>query len=95
MPADHHYFVYLMASKRNGILYVGVTNDVMFRAHQHAQGMGSEFTKRYNIHMLVWFEQHQYIDQAIAREKALKKFTRKEKLALIEAENPLWFDLKE
>ena len=95
MPADHHYFVYIMASKRNGTLYVGVTNDVLYRAWQHRQGTGSVFTRRYRVHNLVWFEQHQYIDQAIAQEKAIKKFTRRKKLELIETSNPQWKNLSE
>ena len=94
MPKDHHYFVYIMASKRNGTLYVGMSNDVMVRAKQHADGEGGYFTRKYKCRLLVWFEQHQYVDNAIAREKIVKKYLRKEKLALIEAMNPQWQDLR-
>ncbi len=93
MPRDHHYFVYLMASKPNGTLYCGVTNDIAMRALDHAEGRGGTFTRKYRVTRLVWFEQHQYVDQAIAREKIIKKWRRAEKIALIEADNPHWSDL--
>ncbi|MEO0546549.1 MAG: GIY-YIG nuclease family protein [Pseudomonadota bacterium] len=95
MERDHAYFVYIMASKRNGTLYVGVTNNVYRRALEHKTGKAGSFTKRYGITRLVYFEEFQNIQQAIAREKQLKKGTRKTKLALIETSNPQWADLFE
>ena len=93
MPKEHAYSTYIMASKRNGTLYVGVTNDIYRRAQEHARGDGGVFTKLYGCKLLVWYESHQHIEDAIRREKFLKKGTRKSKLALIEAENPDWVDL--
>ena len=93
MPRDHHYFTYLLASSKNGTLYCGVTNDLYYRVQQHAAGEGSAFTRRYKVHSLVWFEEHQYIDVAIAREKIIKKWNRSRKIAQIEEDNPNWDDL--
>ena len=90
-----HPAVHIMASRRNGTLYVGVTSDVGQRAFQHRTGAIDGFTKRYDCKMLVWFEPHERMDEAIAREKQIKSGSRKDKLALIEGENPLWKDLYE
>ena len=87
------YFVYLLASERNGTLYIGVTNDLIRRVHEHQQGIADGFTKKHNIKMLVWYEQHTDIEQAIIREKQLKKWNRAWKVELVEKENPLWRDL--
>ena len=87
------YFVYLLASERNGTLYIGVTNDLIRRVHEHQQGIADGFTKKHNIKMLVWYEQHTVIEQAIIREKQLKKWNRAWKVELVEKENPLWRDL--
>jgi putative endonuclease len=87
------YFVYLLASERNGTLYIGVTNDLIRRVHEHQQGIADGFTKKHNIKMLVWYEQHTVIEQAIIREKQLKKWNRAWKIELVEKENPLWRDL--
>jgi predicted GIY-YIG superfamily endonuclease len=90
-----HPAVYIMASRRNGTLYVGVTSDVGRRAFEHRTGATRGFTKRYGCTRLVWFEPHERMDEAIAREKQIKSGSRKDKLALIERVNPLWVDLYE
>ena len=87
--------VYIMASRRNGTLYVGVTSNIGRRAWEHRTGAIEGFTKRYGCRLLVWFEPHQRMDEAIAREKQIKSGSRKDKLALIERDNPLWRDLFE
>lgn len=89
----HDYYVYIMASKRNGTLYVGVTNDLVRRVYEHKHGHAEGFTKKYTVTMLVYYETTPNIEAAIMREKRLKKFLRKEKLALIETMNPQWRDL--
>ena len=87
--------VYIMASRRNGTLYVGVTSDICRRAYEHRVGAIEGFTKRYGCKLLVWIEPHERMDEAIAREKQIKSGSRKEKLALIERDNPQWRDLYE
>ena len=87
--------VYVMANKRNGTLYCGVTSDLAQRAHQHRTAAVDGFTKRYGCKLLVWYELHQRVDEAIAREKQIKGGSRAKKLALIEAMNPYWLDLYE
>ena len=89
------YAVYIMASRRNGTLYVGVTNHLAVRAHQHRTGEGSEFTRKYGVTRLVWYEFHSDINEAIAREKRIKKWERRWKLELIEGFNREWADLYE
>ncbi|MCK0100441.1 GIY-YIG nuclease family protein [Qipengyuania sp. S6317L1] len=84
-----------MASKRNGTLYTGVTSDLPKRTWQHRDGVADGFTKKYGCKMLVWFERHDTMDAAIAREKQIKAGNRRKKLALIETENPTWHDLFE
>ncbi|HEX4304261.1 MAG TPA: GIY-YIG nuclease family protein [Rhizomicrobium sp.] len=93
MAREHRYFVYIMASARNGTLYVGVTNDIDRRAHEHRNGLADGFTKKYGVHALVWFEVHGDIREAIVREKQIKKWERAWKLRLIEEHNPSWKDL--
>ncbi len=93
MACDHHYFVYILASKRHGTLYTGVTNDLYRRLLEHREGVGSKFASKYGVHQLVWFEQHGDIELAIAREKAIKKWYRAWKIAMIEESNPHWDDL--
>ena len=89
-------FVYIMASRRNGTLYVGVTTDLQGRVWDHRnKTYPSSFTARYGCSMLVWHEAHENIVLAIRREKAVKKYGRKRKLALIEDMNPDWHDLYE
>ena len=92
---ERTYAVYIMASRRNGTLYIGVTNNLAARAHRHRSGVGSTFTTKYQVKMLVWYEAYGDINEAIAREKQLKKWERKWKLALIEPFNPEWRDLYE
>ena len=86
-------WVYILASERNGTLYTGVTNDLIRRVWEHRNDMVKGFTKRYGVHRLVHFEAFDEPEFAIAREKTLKKWTRKWKLALIEKENPEWTEL--
>ncbi len=85
--------VYLMASQRNGTLYVGVTSDLVQRVGQHKEKLVDGFTKRYGVDRLVWYECHATMDSAIIREKAIKGWKRRWKLALIEEQNPTWRDL--
>jgi putative endonuclease len=92
---DRCYSVYIMASRRNGTLYVGVTNQLAARAFQHRNGIGSKFTSKYGVRMLVWYEHYGDINEAIAREKQLKKWERRWKLELVEGFNPDWRDLYE
>ena len=85
--------VYIMANRRNGALYTGVTSNLPLRAHQHREGLTPGFTKRYRCKLLVLIERFEDMDSAIAREKQLKAGSRKQKLSLIEAANPDWADL--
>ena len=87
------YCVYILASKRNGTLYFGVTSNLKKRVYEHKTGMVEGFTKKYKAHDLVYFEQTADVLSAIAREKILKKWKRKWKLDLIEKVNPEWKDL--
>ena len=87
--------VYLLASRRNGTLYTGVTSDLCGRLHKHRTGEIAGFTREYGVKLLVWFEQHSTMEQAIQREKRIKKWNRRWKLELIEAANPEWRDLAE
>ena len=85
--------VYIMASRRNGTVYTGVTSDITNRVYQHRESLTPGFTSRYGCKLLVWYEFHESMVQAIAREKQIKGGSRGKKLALIEAMNPLWRDL--
>jgi putative endonuclease len=85
--------VYILASKRNGTLYIGVTSDLPGRMHEHREGLVAGFTRQYGVKLLVWYENHQRIEDAIQREKNLKHWVRGWKLALIEKTNPEWRDL--
>ena len=87
------YHVYILASRKHGALYIGVTNDLVRRAYQHKTHAAREFTSRYGIHLLVWFECYDDVLNAIAREKELKKWRREWKINLIESSNPEWVDL--
>ena len=87
------YFVYILASKRNGTLYIGITNNLIKRIYEHKQKQVEGFTKKYNINKLVYFEEYNSPKEAIAREKRLKKWNRSWKLKLIEGKNPNWKDL--
>lgn len=87
--------VYIMASGRNGTLYIGVTSNLVGRVWQHKNNVADGFTKKYAVHQLVWYEPHENMESALAREKALKKWNRIWKLRLIEEFNPDWLDLYE
>jgi len=89
------YYVYILASKRNGTLYIGLTNDLVRRIYEHKNNLIAGFTKKYNVHTLVYYEPHNDIESAIQREKQLKKWKRVWKINLIEKENPDWRDLYE
>ena len=90
---DSYYYTYIMANKRNGTLYVGITSDLIKRVYQHKNNLVPGFTSQYDVHMLVYYEQHLEVSQAIKREKRLKEWKRNWKLALIEIDNPKWNDL--
>jgi putative endonuclease len=92
MPAGT---VYILASRRNGTLYIGVTSDLLMRMVQHFKGAGSAFVKRYGVNRLVWFEEFPSYADAIRRETSLNRWKRAWKLALIEKSNPDWDDLLE
>ena len=89
------YFVYILASKRNGTLYIGVTNNLLKRVHQHKNDVTEGFTRKYNVHSLVYYEVFNRIQDAITREKQMKKWKRQCKMELIEKSNPNWEDLFE
>ena len=86
-------WTYILTNKRDGVLYTGVTANLPTRVHQHREGTGSSFTRRYNCTKLVLAEEHATIEEAIAREKAIKSWKREWKVRLIEASNPGWADL--
>ena len=85
--------VYILASHRNGTLYVGVTSNLVQRIWQHKNNLAEGFTKKYDVHTLVWFEPHETMESAIRREKAIKGWRRAWKIALIEEKNSQWCDL--
>ncbi len=87
--------VYILASRRNGTTYVGVTSDLPLRISQHRLGTFKGFSDRYGVKLLVWFEQHATMEAAIQREKRIKKWNRSWKLRMIEESNPDWRDLAE
>ena len=89
------YYVYIMASKRNGTLYVGVTNDLIRRVYEHKTNVVEGFTEKYRVHKLVYWEQSDSVESALQREKQLKRWNRQWKIALIEKENSDWEDMYE
>jgi putative endonuclease len=95
MQRDFAPTVYILASRRNGTLYTGVTSNPLARLHQHRTGQVPGFTSDYGVRMLVWIEQHATMAEAILREKRIKKWNRAWKLELIETTNPEWRDLAE
>ena len=95
MNEDFQPAVYILASRRNGTLYVGVTSNLAARIHQHREGLADGFTRKYAVKQLIWFEQHPTMESAITREKRIKAGSRAKKFALIEALNPDWKDLYE
>ena len=86
-------WVYIMSNRKDGVLYIGVTSDLSRRIVQHREGKGSAFCRRYGLKRLVYAEEHDSIEEAIAREKAMKAWKRAWKIELIEGENPEWDDL--
>jgi putative endonuclease len=93
MQRDFQPAVYIVANKRNGAVYTGVTSDLVQRVWQHREGIVDGFTKRYGCKLLVWYELHSTMEYAITREKQIKAGSRKKKLRLIEEPNPQWRDL--
>lgn len=89
------YYVYILASGRNGTLYIGITNDLVRRTWEHCNGIAEGFTKKYNVHQLVYFEVYNDVREAIRRENKLKKYPRAWKLNLIQRDNVEWRDLSE
>jgi len=89
----HQYYVYILTNKKNGTLYIGMSNDLERRIFEHKKKLIAGFTKKYGLNKLVYFEQYQYVNDAILREKRLKKWKRQWKINLIEEENPNWNDL--
>ena len=87
------FYIYMLASHRNGTLYIGMTNDLLRRVREHKSGLVEGFTKRYSVHMLVWYEVAESASSAIQREKQLKHWRRAWKLRMIEEGNPAWRDL--
>ena len=90
MSKQHNYFVYILTNYNKTVLYVGVTNDLEIRIEQHKEGDNTSFTQRYKCFYLVHYERYQYVNDAIAREKELKGWSRAKKNALIESENQNW-----
>jgi putative endonuclease len=87
------YYIYIMASQRNGTIYIGMTNNLQRRVIEHRNGTASDFTRKYNVNKLVYFDYTENVNDAIAREAQLKNWHRKWKLNLIEKDNPNWEDL--
>ncbi len=87
------FYVYILASCRNGTLYIGMTDDLLRRVWEHQTGAVAGFTRKYGVKMLVWFERHESRESAFLRERQLKKWNRRWKLELIERSNPDWKDL--
>ncbi len=92
---DKRYWVYMLASQRNGTLYIGSTSELARRVWQHKRHVVEGFTERYNVHLLVWFEEHSTPMAMVTRERQLKKWHREWKVKLLEASNPDWADLYE
>lgn len=91
----HQYYVYIITNKKNGTLYIGVTNNLERRMFEHKNKIVKGFSKRYGLTKLVYFESFQYINDAILREKRMKKWKRAWKIELIENDNPSWNDLSQ
>ena len=95
MPREYDFWVYIMTNKLDSVLYVGMTNDLTRRVSEHQSGEIPGFTADYRCHKLVYSEYYSDVGEAIAREKQLKNWSRKKKVALIESMNPRWVDLSE
>jgi putative endonuclease len=91
-PRDYHFWIYILASRSRN-LYIGVTNNIYSRIATHREALTTAHTASYNIHRLVYYEYFRYVRNAIAREKELKRWTRAQKIELIEKTNPTWEDL--
>ena len=87
------HYVYMLASRKGGTIYTGMTRDLERRTFEHREGLGSKFTSKYNVKRLVWFEQYDRAIDAIQREKNIKQYLRRWKIELIEMANPEWRDL--
>jgi putative endonuclease len=92
---NHDYWVYILTNKHCTTLYIGMTNNIARRLYQHRYGEVNRFTKRYHLNRLVWLEHFRNVNDAIACEKKLKGWRRNRKIALIEKDNPRWFDLSD
>ncbi len=90
----HLYYVYILTTRNNTVLYTGVTNDLKRRVFEHKSGLNEGFTKKYHVHKLIYFEIFDYVELAIAREKQIKGYSREKKIKLIEAMNPEWKELE-
>ena len=90
----HLYYVYILTSKNNTVLYTGVTNDIKRRVFEHKSELFGGFTKKYHVHKLIYYELFDFVDLAIAREKQIKGYSREKKINLIEAMNPDWKELE-
>ena len=92
---DHNYFIYFLTNKNRTVLYLGITNDLQRRTFEHENGIVPGFTKKYNCHFLIYYEHFQNVEEAIEREKEIKKWRREKKEKLIKAFNPNWQFLNE
>ena len=95
MSEEYRFYVYIMSNYKRTVFYIGFTNDITRRVIEHKYSFGSNFTKKYKLQYLVYFEEYQYVDEAIAREKELKGWIRKKKINLIKGVNPGMKDLSE
>lgn len=93
MSHPKQYAVYIITNRREGALYIGVTSELLKRMWQHREGIYEGFSKRYELHLLIYYESFRLIENAIRREKQLKGWTRRKQLGLIESQNPVWEDL--
>lgn len=91
----YQFWVYILASQRNGTLYIGYTNNLERRVFEHKNKVNESFTKRYKVDKLVYYEEHQYVTNAFKRERQMKSWKRQWKIELIESMNPSWTDLAE
>ena len=89
----HLYYVYILTTRNNTVLYTGVTNDLKRRVFEHKSGLNEGFTKKYHVHKLIYFEMFDFVELAIAREKQIKGYSREKKIKLIETMNPEWKEL--
>lgn len=95
MKKEYHFYVYIVSNFSRTTLYIGFTNDIIRRTIEHKYGCGSEFTKKYKLNFLIYYEEYQFVDEAIAREKQLKGWKRDKKVKLIKSVNPKIIDLSD